>query len=178
MDATIILAAARQMRIPAVALACIGQTTMPHEAVRALVAAGHRQAALELLMRLLPKRYAVAWLCQCARAEPLDTSDREGVTLAEAWTKEPTEPHRRAALRLAAERDYGSVGAWIAAAAGWSGGSLSEEGQPPSPAPDHLTAIAATAAVNGLAALDTARFEDRRDRFIGDALGLLDGPAH
>ncbi|NMW24174.1 hypothetical protein HFP05_07175, partial [Rhodanobacter denitrificans] len=70
-------------------------------AVRALVDAGQVQDALKLIARMLPKRYAVAWLCQCARDQALNPEDRAGASLAEKWVREPNESNRRAAFEFA-----------------------------------------------------------------------------
>jgi hypothetical protein len=145
-------------------------------AVQALVGAGQVQDALKLLARLLPKRYAVAWLCQCARDQALNPEDRAGASLAEKWVREPNESNRRAAFEFANAGGYKSAGAWVAAAAGWSGGSLAPASQEtPVPPPDHLTACAVVAAINMLAALDIEKFAARRAEFIAPALNLLNG---
>lgn len=145
-------------------------------AVQALVETGQVQDALKLLARLLPKRYAVAWLCQCARDQALDAEDKAGASLAERWVREPNESNRRAAFEFANAGGYKSAGAWVAAAAGWSGGSLAPASQEtPVPPPDHLTACAVVAAINMLAALDIDAFAARRAEFIKPALGLLSG---
>jgi len=145
-------------------------------AVQALVGAGQVQDALKLLARLLPKRYAVAWLCQCARDQALNPEDRAGASLAEKWVREPNESNRRAAFEFANAGGYKSAGAWVAAAAGWSGGSLAPASQEtPVPPADHLTACAVVAAINMLAALDIEKFAARRAEFIGPALSLLNG---
>jgi hypothetical protein len=145
-------------------------------AVQALVGAGQVQDALKLLARLLPKRYAVAWLCQCARDQALNPEDRAGASLAEKWVREPNESNRRAAFEFANAGGYKSAGAWVAAAAGWSGGSLAPASQEtPVPPADHLTACAVVAAINMLAALDIEKFASRRAEFIAPALNLLNG---
>ncbi|MCD9033574.1 hypothetical protein LDO32_17820 [Luteimonas sp. Y-2-2-4F] len=156
------------------ARALLPARTTPQAAVRALLDHGRAQEAVQLLARLLPKRYVVAWLCQCARDEPLDADDRAGALAAERWVRDPGEASRRAAYEFAAAAGYRAPGAWLAAAAGWSGGSLAPAAQDtPVPPPPDLTARAATAAVNLLAALEPARFEARRAAFVERALALL-----
>ncbi|MEO6926496.1 MAG: hypothetical protein ABI129_07475 [Rhodanobacter sp.] len=148
----------------------------PTAAVKALLDAGQVQDALKLLARLLPKRYAVAWLCQCARDQALDPEDKAGASLAERWVREPNESNRRAAFEFADGGGYKSTGAWIAAAAGWSGGSMAPASvETQVPPPDHLTACAVVAAINMLAALDIDAFEARRAGFISSAVNLLNG---
>jgi hypothetical protein len=146
----------------------------PREAVQALLEGGETQDALKLLARLLPKRYAVAWACQCARDVVLPLEDRAGAALAEQWVREPEEPNRRAAFEFAHAGGYRSVGAWLAACAGWSGGSLAPATQEtPVPPAEHLTACAVVAAINLMAGLDPERFEQRRAGFMARAMSLL-----
>jgi hypothetical protein len=146
----------------------------PLAAVQLLIDAGETPEALKLLARLLPKRYAVAWLCQCARDQPLSMEDKAGAALAEAWVRDPDEPRRRAALDFASAGEYRSLGAWIAASAGWSGGSLAPATQEAAvPPADHLTARAVVASINLMAALDIEQFTERRNSFIERAMVLL-----
>ena len=169
-----VMRACQEMEIPAEACALLSPAMSPHAAVSALVEAGQIREALKLLTYLLPRRYVVAWLCQCARGEALNDEDRAGAALAEQWVRDPSERNRRAAYEFANAGGYESIGAWMAAAAGWSGGSLAPADQeaPVPPTPD-LTARAAVAAVNLLAAHDADNFEARRAAFAGNALALL-----
>ncbi|MDN7808265.1 MULTISPECIES: DUF6931 family protein [Burkholderia] len=171
-----ILDAARQMRLAAPAMARLDAAMSPHAAVRALLDAGLAADALSLLARLLPHRYAVAWVCQCGRGETLAAPDQAGLALAEAWVRDPAEAHRADAAAFAAEHRYRGIGAWAAAAAGWTGGNLNPRAEQPTPPPAHLCAIAAMAALNYLAALVPARFDARRLTYVRDALGLLGTP--
>jgi len=152
-----------------------GQTSQ--QSVQALLDAGLVQDALKLLARLLPKRYVVAWLCQCARGDAvLGPEDRAGAALAEKWVRDPSEANRRAAFEFANAGGYKSCGTWIAASAGWSGGSLAPATQQqPVPPGEHLTARAAVAAANLLAARVEDQFEERRLGYIAHAMTLLAG---
>ncbi|HEY0198076.1 MAG TPA: hypothetical protein VGC19_05970 [Rhodanobacter sp.] len=166
--------AARQMGLSAPAVASLQPDMTPQAAIRTLLGGGQTQDALKLLARLLPKRYAVAWLCQCARDQTLAMEDKAGASLAEAWVREPAEGNRRAAFEFANAGGYKSIGAWLAAAAGWSGGSLAPPAQErPVPPAEHLTACATVAAVNLMAALVIDQFEARRLAFIERAMSLL-----
>ena len=173
-----VMQASVQMELSEPASALLTPDMTAQAAVQALVAAGQVQDALKLLARMLPKRYAVAWLCQCARDQVLDPEDKAGASLAEKWVREPNESNRRAAFEFANAGGYKSAGAWVAAAAGWSGGSLAPASQetlvPPA---DHLTACAVVAAINMLAALVNEKFESRRAAFIEPAMNLLNGVA-
>ena len=169
-----VIHASVQMELSPPANALLRAEMTPQAAVQHLLAAGEAQDALKLLARLLPKRYAVAWLCQCARDQPLTQEDRAGASLAEQWVRDSSESNRRAAFEFANAGGYKSVGAWIAAAAGWSSGSLAPAAQEtPVPPADHLTARATVAAINLMAALDASQFEARRVAFIERAMSLL-----
>ncbi|HET6433615.1 DUF6931 family protein [Dyella sp.] len=169
-----VIHASVQMELTPDASARLRADMSPQTAVQDLLAAGQAQDALKLLARLMPKRYAVAWLCQCAREQPLTQEDRAGASLAEQWVRDTSESNRRAAFEFAHAGGYKSLGAWIAAAAGWSGGSLAPATQQtPVPPPEHLTARATVASINLMAALDAPNFASRRATFIERAMSLL-----
>ena len=169
-----VVQAAERMELAAPARARLEPRMNPLQAVQTLLAEGQTQDALKLLAHLLPKRYAVAWACQCARDVPLPLEDKAGAVLAEQWVREPDEVHRRAAFEFANAGGYRTIGTWLAAAAGWSGGSLAPAGQEsPVPPAEHLTACAVVAAVNLMAGMEPERFEQRRGDFMVRAMGLL-----
>ncbi|WP_431280624.1 DUF6931 family protein [Humitalea sp. 24SJ18S-53] len=115
-----------------------------------LVAAGRLSDATRLAAHALPKREAVWWACMCARSVPdpkLKPRDLEALTAAELWVRKPEEPTRRAAMVTAEKTGFGSPEAWAAVGAFWSGGSMSPEGQPVVPPPDHLTGVAISGAI-------------------------------
>lgn len=169
--------AAARMDLADEACALLRDDMAPRDAVQALLDAGEVPAALKLLARLLPKRYVVAWLCQIARDQKLSVEGRAGASLAEKWARDPSEANRRAAFEFANAGGYKSLGTWLAASAGWAGGSMAPADQAtPVPPPEHLTAVAAVAAVNLLAALMTEQFAARRMEFIQRAMDLLGQP--
>lgn len=169
-----VMQASNEMELSEQSSARLRPDMAPLAAVQLLLVAGEAPEALKLLARLLPKRYAVAWLCQCARDQPLAIEDKAGAALAEAWVREPSEENRRAALEFASAGEYRSLGAWIAAAAGWSGGSLAPATQEVAvPPAEHLTARAVVAAINLMAAQDIEQFAERRTAFIERAMVLL-----
>lgn len=171
---SVVLEAAEQMELSEPARARLDPRMPPLDAVQAVFAGGETQDALKLLARLLPRRYAVAWACQCARDLPLALEDKAGAVLAEQWVREPEERHRRAAFEFANAGGYRTIGAWLAAAAGWSGGSLAPASQEtPVPPAEHLTACAVVAAVNLMAGIEPERFEQRRGEFMARAMSLL-----
>jgi len=117
-----------------------------------LIGLGLPADALAIVSRALPKRYVVAWACECfkgvlAGAPAVTDVDRAGLALAQQWLTDPSEENRRAALDFAELGEFASPGAWLAASAGWNGGSLLPRGYDPIPPPDHLPAEAAVAAL-------------------------------
>jgi hypothetical protein len=122
-----------------------------------LMGSGMPADALALVARVLPKRYVVAWACDCFKTALADDPeatdvDRAGLALAQQWLSDPSEDNRRAALEFAERGELGTPGAWIAASAGWTGGSLLPRGYDPIVPPDHLPAEAAIAALRLMAA--------------------------
>lgn len=149
----------------------------------ALLSQGAAADVLHCLSQALPKQYSLAWVCEClkraARAGASFTeTDRAGLALAEAWLAEPSDANRADAALFAQRDGFKSVGGWVAAAAGWMGGSLGPSDQPTVPPPDHLPGEAAVAALLSLAArspgtqkqqlLDYAQFALR---YFGGASG-------
>jgi len=105
---------------------------------------------------LLPRRETVWWALQAVRSmQPPGTQD-PGLAAAEAWVREPGDRTRFAALQQAQEGDRAQPGTFVAWAAGYSGGSMSEGHAIPCP-PDltaKLARIAVLNAINRLPARD------------------------
>ena len=142
-----------------------------------LIGRGLPADALTLVAHTLPKRYVVAWACDCLKAaiarDPRATDlDRAGLALTQQWLADPTEDNRRAALDFAERGEFGSPGAWIAASAGWSDGSLLPRGYDVIAPPDHLPAEAAVAALR-LAASRGPDFAATINGFVARALKLF-----
>jgi len=77
----------------------------------------------------LPKRESVWWACLVLRGLNLTNGDTgHGLTLAEAWTRNPEEDERRAAGEFAEEIYFEGPGAWVAFAAFTTSGSLAPAG--------------------------------------------------
>lgn len=136
--------------------------------------------ALVLVARALPKRYVVAWACECfksllANRPRVSDVDRAGLALAQQWLTDPAEEKRRAALDFAEAGEFGTPGAWLAASAGWNGGSLLPRGYDPIPPPDHLPAEAAVAALR-LAASEGPDYAGLVNAFVLRALQIFGPP--
>ena len=129
---------------------------------------------VDVLTHVLPKQYAIAWGCECWQAvhegKEADPIDRSACSAAQRWLKDPNEENRRAALELADRLGYATPGAWLAAAAGWTGGSMLPVGQAEVPPGPGLPGIAVAASVKLAAAADPSTFEQRLGQFVDQAL--------
>jgi len=147
----------------------------------ALRRAGLYGDAIDVLTHLLPRQYAIAWGCECLQAVNASgapgPADKATLAAAQRWLADPSEEHRRAALELADRLGYKSAGAWLAAAAGWTGGSLLPAGQPEVPVPPTLAGDAVGAALRVAAATDPAAFDERLRLFVERALAAFSAPA-
>ena len=129
------------------------------DAVTRLAANDEHQAALSLLARHMAKPYAIGWAAACMKAAGFSDDDADAVACVDEWLAGQDESVRRRAAALAADREYASAGAWLAAAAGWSGGSLAPDGEAEVPPPDYLYALASAGAVGMSIAQDPERFD-------------------
>jgi hypothetical protein len=138
----------------------MGESRNPRDLLVRLLAKGLAFDAARLVVRALPKPYCVAWTCECIRLDvarqPLSPGDALCLESAEAWLRDDADEPRRLAAERAAAANYETPSAWVAAAAGWSGGSLSPRGYTVVPPAPQLTADACFAAVCVLAVAEPA----------------------
>ena len=150
-----------------------------HGLLAQLNAAGLHLDAARLRRRALPKRYAVAWVCECFRkdAERTPFSEPEGETIGivERWIAEGSEEARTAARERAEASNYDTATGWLAAAAAWSGGSLAPPGYTAVPPGEQLTGDACFAALCLLAARDPAVFATRLRGWLERAIKVFAG---
>lgn len=143
------------------------------ELVDRLVELGLAIDAARVLVAALPKRYAIAWVCECIRREagraPLSPIDAGCVESAEAWLLDDGEERSRLAFERAAAARYESPASWAAAAAGWCGSSLSPPGYAPVPPPATLVSEACFAAITLLAVREPAMVRSRLAQWVGHA---------
>lgn len=164
---------AAQMQVSDRAGQLLQSQTVPREAVVDLLEADLHRDALALALRLLPRPYAVAWLCQCARASALDPRDEAGLRLAQQWVQQADDASGRAAAAFAEANDYLTAGAWLAASAAWAHPEpVVENGAPPA---EELTATAGVAALLHIAGREPATFDARIAQWARDAAVLLGG---
>jgi hypothetical protein len=136
-----------------------------------LLQKGRSAEALELMARVLPAKYSIAWASECLESdlalqrEP-NQADRVCLAAVKRWLGEPSEEHRRNAMEMAESLDYSTAGAWLAAAAAWSSGSVAPAELDPVPVPEGVAANAAAAALKLLAGRDKHAFEERLRSYL------------
>jgi hypothetical protein len=163
--------------VSSAALAVLSSGANVRQCLDALLQRGLPTDALVLVARVLPKRYVVAWACECFKSlapgrANTNSVDRAGLALAQQWLADPAEDNRRAALDFAEAGEFATPGAWLAASAGWNGGSLLPRGYDPVPPPDHLPAEAAVAALR-LAASQGPDYAGLVNAFVLRALQIF-----
>jgi hypothetical protein len=156
------------LRLSTDALALLPKSTNTFAYLEALCAEELFADAFLTLARTLPRQYAVIWAAQCVDellGLPDNAEDRRCVEVARQWLKAPDEKGRRTALDVAEARNYEGAYAWLAAAVGFSGGSLAPENQAEIKPPPHLTAVAVSACLM-LAAVAAPEAYAERSRSI------------
>jgi hypothetical protein len=133
--------------------------------------------AVDVLTYLLPKQYAIAWGCECWLAaqagREADPIEKGALAAAQRWVKDPSEENRRAALELADRLGYKTGGAWLAAAAGWSSGTMVPSGEYEVPPPPGLSGNAVAAALKLAAAGQPERYDELLAQFVDHALATF-----
>ncbi len=122
----------------------------PEAFLDALSGAGMYDDALDFTARWLPTREGVWWGCLCAwnvhRPQPPEPIEK-ALEAAVGWVLEPAEPNRRAAKAAGDGARLSTAAGALAMAAFYSGGSLTEPGQPEAAPPPGLAAATVAAAV-------------------------------
>jgi len=126
---------------------------------------------------LLSRHDAVKWLCKSLRTAKASYAPKEEAWLAlsEEWARAPTEAGRQAAFKAAMASGFRTAPAFAAAAAGWSGGSLSGNADNPVPPPAQLTGQAVKTGLM-LSAMDgpIAEQADKMRSLVELALTLIE----
>ena len=144
--------------------------------LRRCLAARRPGVAVTYCAYLLPRREAVWWSCRAmSDMTELRASERACVDAARRWALRPEESSRRKALELGLETSPRLSGAWVALAAGWSGGSIAPVGAAPLPSSPAATAQAVRVALLSAAArLANDRRETIMAAWVEFALQSLD----
>jgi hypothetical protein len=144
----------------------------PTDFLRALASGPTPEDAIGFCAYMLPRREAVWWGCSCLKGLAGAAAEAtQGYRLADAWVREPSEQLRLAALSYGMESDRSQADAWIALAAGWSGGSMMPEAVAPIPSAPHLTAKAVRVAL--LMALAFVPAQERQAKLAACVQGGL-----
>jgi len=149
----------------------------PIRFMQGLLSSETPEDAITFCAYMLPRREAVWWAHQCViqNGSEIAPEERELVDAAEAWVREPEEDNRRKALSAGMNARFKTPGAWVALAAGWSGGSMAVDSEYPVPAPAHLTAKAASAAILGaLARVENARRSEFLKAYAEGGVNLVE----
>ncbi len=145
--------------------------------VRSLLKSETPEEAITFATYLLAAREAV-WMgheCLMHVKPNLDGSDLEMLRFAETWVRSPDEETRNAALDAGMEQNPKSPGAWIALAAGWSGGSMLPPDQHPVPPPGGLVPRAVNAGIlSALARLDASVRKKTLSDFVEIGLTIIE----
>jgi hypothetical protein len=133
--------------------------------------------AVDVVSYLLPKQYAIAWGTECwlsaHEGRDPDPVEKSAAAAAHRWLKDPSEENRRAALTLADRLGHRNAGAWLAAAAGWTSGSMMPSGEFEVPPPPGLSGNAVAVALKLLAAQDPPNYGPCLARFVDRALATF-----
>lgn len=125
--------------------------------------------AVAVLARASGPRLAIAWALVCLEQRPspaADGGEQACLATVRSWLGGPSERLRRAAMEAADAAGYAAPAQWLAAAVGWSGGSLSEPDLPEVPPPPHLFAVAVAAALRLAVAEDADGGLQRLSEFL------------
>jgi hypothetical protein len=150
------------------ALALFSDDQTPKEFVELLLEQEFYPDAVRVLAHALPKREAVWWAWVSARrASGDDPPDaiRDVLEATEAWIKEPTDQHRRAAMDKAEAADFSTAAGCAGLAAFLSGGSLAPPELEAVPPGEFMAAKAISGSIVLAAVLDEP--EKANERFQG-----------
>ena len=132
------------------------------------------------LARTLPRQYAIIWADKCieTKAQPaLSDGDKQCQELVRQWLSNPDDGLRRQAMDVADQLEFAGPCAWLAAAVGFSGGSLGPADQAEVPPAQHLTAVAIAAGLTELAYGDPEKAPETSRELIDAGLAMVAIPS-
>jgi Inner membrane component of T3SS, cytoplasmic domain len=118
-------------------------STDPKRFGNVLVENSKLKDALRWFAHTMPKPQAVQWACSCVEEvmqANLDSVQQAAYRSALRWARDPIDENREDAKQLAEIAKHEGIGGALAAAAGWSGGSLGPSNMPEIAPDDRLTA--------------------------------------
>ena len=151
----------------------------PKEYIDKLLAKQYFADSIVFLAHALPKRESIWWACLCSKAvmtKDTKADDVASITIAEKWVYEPDDKKRRMCGTLAEKGEYKSAQNWTAAAVFWSGGSITNEGDPAmEPAPFLYAHAVSGAILNAVGASEADDIDVQFQEFINHGLNIADG---
>jgi hypothetical protein len=131
------------------------------------------EEAISFMCFALLPRPAVWWGHECLKAAPelLSDQDKAMLELVAAWVAEQDSSSRYAALNAAQEASKNDPGVWLARAAAWSGGSMSQPELPAVPVAPSLLGQVLNIAINSSLARVS---QDKRRRMLDHYVNMAD----
>lgn len=126
----------------------------PFEFFEVLIEKSQLLDAIRFVAVWLAPRHAIHWALTCVRelsSDNLAKREQDALLAVSKWLEEPTEEHRRGAMKLAEITEFESAAGWVAGAAFWSGGSIAPPDLPEVPPDESLVAKAVTTSLLMLA---------------------------
>jgi hypothetical protein len=142
--------------------------------LKQLAADGGWPDCVAFIAHVLPRREAVGWAAKCVRLEPSAYSAQELqlITAVQEWARQPRDEQRQALLAQGEKLGSSRPAAWVAKAAGWSGGVLMEQGQAKVMCEPHMSPAAVRGAIL-LASAQSANPHGYLRRCVEDGIALL-----
>lgn len=153
---------------------------VPAQYLETLMDNEHYQDAVIFLAHAIPAKEAVWWACVCSRhhKEDADVTYQLGLNAAEAWVYDPTEENRRICERYVEKENNATPASWAAAAAFWSGGSITVINKPSMEPPPHIYAHAVAGAIIksvGLGTPTEKEVEKRYKSYLKHGIDIANG---
>ncbi|NOZ54350.1 MAG: Twin-arginine translocation pathway signal [Gammaproteobacteria bacterium] len=160
--------------------ALLTEQQTPAEFLQQMTENRHYHDAVTFLAHGLPAREAVWWSSVCARYhyDASTSIDQAALVAAETWVRHPEESNRRLAEKHAEAGDYATPASWAAAAAFWSGGSISAAADPVMEPPPYLYAHAVAGAIIMAAGFKTPAekvVEQRYQAYVEHGINIANG---
>jgi pSer/pThr/pTyr-binding forkhead associated (FHA) protein len=135
--------------------------------------------AIRLLAVWLAPRHAIHWALTCVNelsSDDLAKGEQGALLAVNKWLEEPTEEHRREAMKLAEITEFESAAGWVAGAVFWSGGSIAPPDLPEVPPDESLVAKAVTTSLLMLATQgDPEKINQSYFEIVERGCGLVTG---
>lgn len=132
--------------------------------------------AFVTLARALPRQYAIIWAEKCFSSRPaggFSVEDRNCLEIVRQWLKNPSDSMRQAAMDAAESLEFKTACAWLGAAVGFSGGSMTPPDAPEVMPPEHMTAAAVAASLSLLSATDPETMVEGSRKMVDDGIAMV-----